>query len=67
MVKIRMVSSQMAARDARNFLCAVSEAVVSEAMHRGGVGVIAQPFSPGTSIPRRIYLHPAPVRMKMEN
>ena len=24
-------------------------------------------LSPGTSIPRRVYLHPAPVQMKMEN
>ena len=39
-----MVSSQMGTRDARNFLCAVSEAVVSEAAHREGGGVIAQPF-----------------------
>ena len=39
-----MVSSQMATRDARSVSCVVSEAVVSEAAHREGVGVIAQPF-----------------------
>ena len=39
-----MVSYQMATRDARSVSCVVSEAVVSEAAHREGVGVIAQPF-----------------------
>ncbi len=39
-----MVSSQMATQGARSVSCVVSEAVVSEAAHREGVGVIAQPF-----------------------
>ena len=39
-----MVSYQMATRDAQSVSCVVSEAVVLETAHRGGVGVIAQPF-----------------------
>ncbi len=61
-----MVSSQMGTRDARSVSCVVSEALVSEAALREGGMWNRSTLSVGTSIPRRVYLQPAPVQMKME-